>query len=135
MTEDLDYRNLEACRVKIQNLSSFSSSSSDVKLAVQLPLECWETATISITPHKYDFNLEKSVLKKISDTKNNTASLLSTTTTAAAAGTTENNNNAQRATLMKLKSVTGASEDVCIELLENNKYDLKTSIEAYLQTK
>ena len=36
--------------------------------------------------------------------------------------------------LMRMKSVTDASEDVCISLLEANSYDLKTSIEAYLSS-
>ena len=31
----------------------------------------------------------------------------------------------------KMKILTNAEEDVCIELLESNKYDLNTSIEAY----
>jgi hypothetical protein len=37
----------------------------------------------------------------------------------------------ERNLLIKMKSVTKASEDVCVSLLENNSYDLKTSIEAY----
>jgi hypothetical protein len=33
--------------------------------------------------------------------------------------------------LAKMKSLTKAEEEVCIELLESNKYDLNTSVEAY----
>lgn len=33
--------------------------------------------------------------------------------------------------LAKMKSLTTADEEVCIELLESNKYDLNTSVEAY----
>ena len=33
--------------------------------------------------------------------------------------------------LAKMKSLTSASETVCVELLESNKYDLHTSVEAY----
>jgi hypothetical protein len=40
----------------------------------------------------------------------------------------------ERFLLVKMKSVTKASEDVCVSILENNSYDLKTSIEAYFQT-
>lgn len=34
--------------------------------------------------------------------------------------------------LARMQSVTNASEDVCISLLESNSYDLKVSVEAYL---
>lgn len=34
--------------------------------------------------------------------------------------------------ISRMKSVTNASEDICISLLESNSYDLKTSIEAFL---
>jgi hypothetical protein len=39
----------------------------------------------------------------------------------------------QKATIVKMKSVTGAKDDLCIAMLESNGYDLKTSIEAFLQ--
>lgn len=38
----------------------------------------------------------------------------------------------QQNVLARMKSVTNASEDVCVSLLEENSYDLKTSIETYL---
>lgn len=37
----------------------------------------------------------------------------------------------QQATLTKMKSVTGAEEDVCVAMLESNGYDLTTSIETF----
>ena len=37
----------------------------------------------------------------------------------------------QEATLTKMKSVTGAGDDVCVAMLESKGYDLKTSIEAF----
>jgi hypothetical protein len=41
----------------------------------------------------------------------------------------------QHATLTKMKSVTGAKEDVCVAMLETNGYDLKTSIETFFLEK
>jgi len=38
----------------------------------------------------------------------------------------------QRNVVARMKSVTNASDDVCVSLLETHSYDLKTSIEAYL---
>jgi hypothetical protein len=37
----------------------------------------------------------------------------------------------ESATITKMKSVTGAEEDVCVAILGNNSYDLKTSIETF----
>jgi hypothetical protein len=37
----------------------------------------------------------------------------------------------EQATLVKMKSVTGAKDEVCIAMLESKGYDLKTSIEAF----
>ncbi len=37
--------------------------------------------------------------------------------------------------ICRLRNVTGASEDVCVSLLESNSYDLKTSIEMYFASK
>lgn len=38
------------------------------------------------------------------------------------------------ATLAEMKSVTNANDQVCVSILQNNHYDLKTSIEAYFQS-
>jgi hypothetical protein len=40
----------------------------------------------------------------------------------------------EKAIVMKMKSVTNADESVCIALLEDNNYDVKTSIEAFFQS-
>jgi hypothetical protein len=40
----------------------------------------------------------------------------------------------EKAIVMKMKSVTNADENVCIALLEDNNYDVKTSIEAFFQS-
>ena len=40
----------------------------------------------------------------------------------------------QKAVLVKMKSVTKADEDICIAMLEDNNYDLKTSIETFFQS-
>ena len=37
----------------------------------------------------------------------------------------------KKTVLAKMQSLTNANEHVCVELLESNKYDLHTSVEAY----
>ncbi len=34
----------------------------------------------------------------------------------------------------RMKSVTNAEEDLCIAILEDNKYDLKASLDAFFQS-
>ena len=40
----------------------------------------------------------------------------------------------QQSILVRMKSVTNAHDDVCVALLEENNYDLKTSIEAFFHS-
>lgn len=46
----------------------------------------------------------------------------------------ENPEDLKQSVINRMKSVTNAEEDVCIALLEDNKYDLKASIEEFYQT-
>ena len=39
----------------------------------------------------------------------------------------------ERATIERMKNFTGAEEDVCIAFLQQNGYELKESVEAYLE--
>eukprot|EP00545_Synedropsis_sp_CCMP1620_P014982 CAMPEP_0119005460 /NCGR_PEP_ID=MMETSP1176-20130426/1736_1 /TAXON_ID=265551 /ORGANISM="Synedropsis recta cf, Strain CCMP1620" /LENGTH=122 /DNA_ID=CAMNT_0006957273 /DNA_START=47 /DNA_END=415 /DNA_ORIENTATION=+ len=118
MTDDqeLDYRNLVNCRVEITS----SSSSSSQQVPVSLPQECYQAANIPI-PTPYDFALEKSILKKKHEIDGEIKH-------------SGNKEDLSRSLLVKMKSVTKASEDVCISILSSNSYDLKTSVEAYFQT-
>jgi hypothetical protein len=47
---------------------------------------------------------------------------------------TDSREELEKTILMKMKSVTNADETICIALLEENKYDVKTSIEAFFQS-
>ena len=40
----------------------------------------------------------------------------------------------ERATIAKMRNVTGAEEHVCIAMLQEHGYDVKESIEAYLES-
>ena len=64
---------------------------------------------------------ERSILKKKEDRENEWS-----LTSSSSRDELENN------VLLRMKSVTNASDDVCVSLLEANSYDLKTSVEAYL---
>eukprot|EP00540_Astrosyne_radiata_P023747 CAMPEP_0116835252 /NCGR_PEP_ID=MMETSP0418-20121206/7444_1 /TAXON_ID=1158023 /ORGANISM="Astrosyne radiata, Strain 13vi08-1A" /LENGTH=124 /DNA_ID=CAMNT_0004464903 /DNA_START=93 /DNA_END=467 /DNA_ORIENTATION=- len=116
--EDLYYPNLVECRVKITGASASS------KPLVRLPLEVTDNHAI---PEKYDFAVEKSVMKKKQER--------SVELKMANGGGTITKEELNRSVLVKMKSVTGAKEDVCVAMLESNGYDLKTSIEAFFQSK
>jgi len=49
-------------------------------------------------------------------------------------GASSSRDELERNVVARMKSVTNASDDVCVSLLEQNSYDLKTSIEAYLSS-
>lgn len=70
------------------------------------------------------FLTEKSVLKQLEERN---VDLFATST--------ESRGELERATLIKMKSVTNAAEDICISILESNGYNLKSSIETYLLSK
>mmetsp|Transcript_19299 Transcript_19299/g.22062 ORF Transcript_19299/g.22062 Transcript_19299/m.22062 type:complete len:118 (-) Transcript_19299:303-656(-) len=112
MEQDLEYCNLLNCYVLVKSSTGIS------KIPVKLPQECWNAATIPI-PELYDFALEKSILKKQDEVKRNRII------------TTGSCEELQHSLTMKMKSVTNAKEEVCVSILDNNNYDLKTSIETY----
>jgi hypothetical protein len=70
----------------------------------------------------YDFSVEKSIMKKKEERELDITA-------------TKSRDELERQVLVKMKSVTGAEDDVCIAMLESNGYDLKTSIEAFFQSK
>mmetsp|Transcript_20579 Transcript_20579/g.30942 ORF Transcript_20579/g.30942 Transcript_20579/m.30942 type:complete len:118 (+) Transcript_20579:173-526(+) len=114
MEQDLEYRNILNCNVEVTNSINISQK------PVKLPQECWNAASIPI-PKLYDFALEKSILKKRDDVERDLKS-------------TGSREDLQRNLMTKMKSVTKAKEDVCVSILENNNYDLKTSVETYFQS-
>ena len=66
--------------------------------------------------------LERAVLKR-KDERENDHSLRAATSREAL----------EKATIAKMKSVTGADESVCIATLRDHAYDVEESIEAYLE--
>jgi len=69
-----------------------------------------------------DFSLEHAVLKRKAE-RDEDWSLNGTTS----------REELEQATIAKMKNVTGANENVCIAFLEEHRYDVKESIEAYLE--
>jgi UBA-like domain len=47
-------------------------------------------------------------------------------------GLSNNRNELRKNLIARMESLTHASEDVCVSILERNSYDLETSVEAYL---
>eukprot|EP00538_Stauroneis_constricta_P001474 CAMPEP_0119545622 /NCGR_PEP_ID=MMETSP1352-20130426/321_1 /TAXON_ID=265584 /ORGANISM="Stauroneis constricta, Strain CCMP1120" /LENGTH=120 /DNA_ID=CAMNT_0007590195 /DNA_START=103 /DNA_END=465 /DNA_ORIENTATION=+ len=114
---EIHYPNLTNC--KVQLTPAVSSS----KPAVQLSPELYESLRKDVRK-PYDFSLEKSILKRKEDLDQEMK-----------LATADSKEELQQNVLVKMKSVTGAADDVCVSLLENNNYNLKTSIEAFLSPK
>jgi DNA-binding MltR family transcriptional regulator len=47
-------------------------------------------------------------------------------------GLSNNRDELRKNLIARMESLTHASEDVCVSILERNSYDLETSVEAYL---
>ena len=47
-------------------------------------------------------------------------------------GLSNNRDDLRKNLIARMESLTHASEDVCVSILERNSYDLETSVEAYL---
>lgn len=111
----MDYPNLQSCRVTIQSERSIAQP------PVRLPVDITQQLQRSI-PKPIDFALEHLILKKKSE-RDKEYGLLSS----------NNNRDELRKNLIaRMESLTHASEDVCVSILEQNSYNLETSVEAYL---
>lgn len=113
----LQYPNLFACRVVL------SASSGNFRPPVRLPQECRDAADDESTPQLYDFALERTVLQQKEDRESEMILLKASS-----------REELQKATLIKMKSVTKADEGTCRELLEDSKYNLEQAIAAYFQS-
>mmetsp|Transcript_133710 Transcript_133710/g.387108 ORF Transcript_133710/g.387108 Transcript_133710/m.387108 type:complete len:122 (+) Transcript_133710:171-536(+) len=114
--EELHYPNLVSCKVKLQGAAASS------RPPVRLPPECTNGAGSdpSSQDSPYDFSLERNVVKKLKEREADRVFVKA-----------NSRDELEKATLVKMKSVTGAKDEICVAMLESNGYDLKTSIEAY----
>ena len=156
MADDLHYPHLVSCQVTIMG-----EAGSSTRPPVTLPAECLQLANATPRLSSYDYSLgtygerheeqmpvpnlvfgwphilllpwrrdscfsssfifsERNVLKRLADRDDDQVLVKA-----------RNRAELQMASLRKMKSVTGARDDICTSLLEANKYDLKASIEAY----
>jgi hypothetical protein len=150
---ELHYPNLASCRVTLKGSAASSTP------PVTLPSDCLNAVKMALPDSPYDFSLgtlrrkeridarfvqnvccyaveltdsqshllffclftlERNVLKRKEDMEHDEMLMKATS-----------REELQQATLTKMKSVTGAEEDVCVAMLESNGYDLTTSIETF----
>eukprot|EP00522_Entomoneis_paludosa_P013877 CAMPEP_0172447840 /NCGR_PEP_ID=MMETSP1065-20121228/7027_1 /TAXON_ID=265537 /ORGANISM="Amphiprora paludosa, Strain CCMP125" /LENGTH=116 /DNA_ID=CAMNT_0013199211 /DNA_START=68 /DNA_END=418 /DNA_ORIENTATION=+ len=112
MSDELHYPNLANCRVSLRGASGVE------QVPVRLPTSCVTAAETVKLPTLYDFALERKVLAAHEER------------TAAFAGGSSPDE-IKKSVLTKMKSVTKAEDGVCVAILEDNQYDLKTSIETF----
>mmetsp|Transcript_8624 Transcript_8624/g.21608 ORF Transcript_8624/g.21608 Transcript_8624/m.21608 type:complete len:131 (-) Transcript_8624:236-628(-) len=123
---DLDYPNLASCKIKLVGGSAATS-----RPPVQLPRAVRISAAEATGADgdggdgTYDFSLEHSILKRKQEREQE--QILHKATSR---------DELQSATVNKMKTVTGADEDVCVAILNDHSFDLKQSVETFfLQTK
>mmetsp|Transcript_19689 Transcript_19689/g.40623 ORF Transcript_19689/g.40623 Transcript_19689/m.40623 type:complete len:132 (-) Transcript_19689:537-932(-) len=121
--EDLEYPNLATCQLKLVGAAATA------RPPVVLPREIRDAAREAYRSNGKqsldDFSLERAVLKRRDD-RDRDFSLKGATS----------REELEKATIAKMKSVTGAeNDDVCIAILRNHNYDVGESIEAYLESR
>lgn len=84
------------------------------------------TAIVNLRPHvcsvfHFAAYAEKAILKKLEDQE-----------VEWSLANFSSRDELQANLVARMKSVTNASEDVCVSLLQRNSYDLNESVEAYL---
>mmetsp|Transcript_23606 Transcript_23606/g.51151 ORF Transcript_23606/g.51151 Transcript_23606/m.51151 type:complete len:116 (+) Transcript_23606:92-439(+) len=112
MSGELNYPNLTNCKVILRGDGGMDQP------PVRLPPSCKQAAENTQLPPLYDFATE---LKVLEDQKERQA--------ATEGG--DSPEQVKKSVLSKMKSVTKADDGVCIAILEENQYNLKTSIETY----
>jgi len=118
--DDLEYPNLSTCEMRLVGAGATS------RPPVQLPRNIVDV--VSSQPFGNggssldDLALERAVLKR-KEERDKDRSLRSSTSREAL----------ERATIAKMKTVTGADESICIATLRDHGYDVEESIEAYLE--
>ena len=142
---DLHYPNLAPCRVVV------NGSSGSTHPPVRLPAACVAAAKEPEISSPYDFALGTTQPKAVVVAQpNNPLVAQSLTKTCANSfhdtektvmdsrderlriiASASSEEEIKQTVLAKMQSLTNASEHICVELLESNKYDLNTSVEAY----
>mmetsp|Transcript_8622 Transcript_8622/g.21606 ORF Transcript_8622/g.21606 Transcript_8622/m.21606 type:complete len:130 (-) Transcript_8622:230-619(-) len=122
---DLDYPNLASCKIKLVG-GSAATSRPPVQLPRTVRISAAEAAASGGGDDgTYDFSLEHSILKRKQEREQE--QILHKATSR---------DELQSATVNKMKTVTGADEDVCVAILNDHSFDLKQSVETFfLQTK
>jgi len=120
--DDLVYPNLATCQIRVVGAGA------NARPPIQLPREVREAAATAALPSANGiesldgFSLERAVLKRKEERQND----------VGLRGATSREE-LERATIAKMKLITGADESICISVLRQNRYDVEESIEAYLE--
>lgn len=115
------YPNLEHCHVILQ-----SSTGGRNPPVADLPPDILHAAretTNDLPDEPYDFALEREVIRLCEERQEQVKELRSSGRECI-----------KREVITRMKSVTNAGEEVCVDILETNGYDLKTSIETFYQS-
>mmetsp|Transcript_14855 Transcript_14855/g.16655 ORF Transcript_14855/g.16655 Transcript_14855/m.16655 type:complete len:131 (+) Transcript_14855:200-592(+) len=129
MDDELIYPSLATCEVKL--IGSAESSRPPVELPKVIREDFMATIPYINKDNNSDdkfnnFSLERAVLKRKEERDHDKHSIL---------GTTLSREELEKATISKMKDVTGESDDiVCVALLQDHGYNLEESIEAYLES-
>lgn len=117
---DLEYPNLLTCQMRLVGSGATSRPPVQLprKIADAVASQPFGNGGASLD----DLALERAVLKR-KEEREKDHNLRSATSREAL----------ERATVAKMKAVTGADDSICIAILRDHAYDVEESIEAYLE--
>lgn len=124
---DLHYPNLEHCDI----IPGAASTNKNAPPNVTLSSECLEAMAAPL-PDLYDFYIEKEIQRNMKQKEGgDPTELLSSIASNSKKDVTENFSLFQREAFKKMKSITDASDDVCVTLLSKTGFKLNDSIELF----
>eukprot|EP00557_Chaetoceros_sp_GSL56_P001416 CAMPEP_0176498000 /NCGR_PEP_ID=MMETSP0200_2-20121128/12054_1 /TAXON_ID=947934 /ORGANISM="Chaetoceros sp., Strain GSL56" /LENGTH=127 /DNA_ID=CAMNT_0017896111 /DNA_START=11 /DNA_END=391 /DNA_ORIENTATION=+ len=121
---DLHYPNLVHCDI----IPGAASTNKNAPPNVTISFECLEAMDAPL-PELYDFHIEKEIEMKMKQNQDSSTALLTSIALNSKKDVTENFTLFQREAFKKMKSITDASDDVCVSLLSKTGFKLNDSIE------
>lgn len=127
MNTELHYPNLEHCDI----VPGAATTSKNAPPNVTISSECLEAMDAPL-PELYDFHIEKDIQTKLQQMNRDPSELLHTIVLSnKKKDVTESFTLFQREAFKKMKSITDASDDVCVTLLSKTGFKLNDSIELF----
>eukprot|EP00554_Chaetoceros_debilis_P002658 CAMPEP_0194082184 /NCGR_PEP_ID=MMETSP0149-20130528/7766_1 /TAXON_ID=122233 /ORGANISM="Chaetoceros debilis, Strain MM31A-1" /LENGTH=134 /DNA_ID=CAMNT_0038764273 /DNA_START=67 /DNA_END=471 /DNA_ORIENTATION=+ len=127
-SHELHYPNLEHCKIAPGALKGTKGTPP----SLSLPVGCLESINEPL-PELYDFRIEHKALRKREERENSLGgeTTISRVIRQDTKDVTGDLSAFQKQAFVKMKSITNASDDLCVSILSTNGFKLNDSIESF----